>query len=387
MAGTGGTGPAALAELAARWREERAARQERRHLDPADLTALAGAGMLAAPVPVAHGGTWEGPASARPLCEAHRALAGADPSVALVSAMHPAVLAYWTQTDAEGQPAWDDQRAAVLASALAGERWGTVTSEPGSGGDILRTRTVAEPAGGDHATIPGRCYRLTGDKHFGSGYGLCDHMFTTARVEGEEGPAAFFVDVRRLVEEEGSAGLRVTHEWDGVGMKATQSHAVRLEGAPAVRLAWDGPVSTLAANAGGLVMVLFTSVVLGVLDEAVTTARAQLEGRFDGLRAFEQVEWSRAELEHWLAGQAYEGALRTVAEGDPAASLHAGIRAKTATAELAESSLRRLTGVIGGGSFSSRSPFAHWFEDVRALGFLRPPWGLAFDTLFATSQT
>ena len=45
-----------------------------------------------------------------------------------------------------------------------------------------------------------------------------------------------------------------------------------------------------------------------------------------------------------------------------------------------------LTNVLGGGTFSQRSPFAHWFEDVRALGFLRPPWGLAFDTLFRTSQ-
>jgi hypothetical protein len=31
------------------------------------------------------------------------------------------------------------------------------------------------------------------------------------------------------------------------------------------------------------------------------------------------------------------------------------------------------------------SPFASWFEDVRALGFLRPPWGLAYDNLFLTS--
>jgi hypothetical protein len=61
------------------------------------------------------------------------------------------------------------------------------------------------------------------------------------------------------------------------------------------------------------------------------------------------------------------------------------IRGKTAVAELAEEILLRLTRVLGGGTFSQRSPFAHWFEDVRALGFLRPPWGLGFDSLFATS--
>jgi hypothetical protein len=52
-------------------------------------------------------------------------------------------------------------------------------------------------------------------------------------------------------------------------------------------------------------------------------------------------------------------------------------------AQLAESSLTRLTRVLGGGTFARRSPFANWNEAVRALGFLRPPWGLAFDGWFA----
>ena len=28
-------------------------------------------------------------------------------------------------------------------------------------------------------------------------------------------------------------------------------------------------------------------------------------------------------------------------------------------------------------------PFGQWAQDVKALGFLRPPWGLAFDQMFA----
>jgi hypothetical protein len=52
---------------------------------------------------------------------------------------------------------------------------------------------------------------------------------------------------------------------------------------------------------------------------------------------------------------------------------------------LAEQTLLRLSRVLGGGTFSQRSPFSHWLEDVRALGFLRPPWGLAHDLLFDTS--
>jgi hypothetical protein len=72
-------------------------------------------------------------------------------------------------------------------------------------------------------------------------------------------------------------------------------------------------------------------------------------------------------------------------ESDAAVAHRAALRAKESVADLAEQTLLRLTRVLGGGTFSQRSPFAHWFEDVRALGFLRPPWGLAYDQLFTTS--
>jgi hypothetical protein len=134
-----------------------------------------------------------------------------------------------------------------------------------------------------------------------------------------------------------------------------------------------------------MVASLFTAVVLGVLDEAVGLAREQLAKKADTLRAYEQVEWARAEKNHWLCVQAYEGGLRAVEQGDPVRAMHGALRAKESVAELAEASLLGLTRVLGGGTYSQRSPFARWFEDVRALGFLRPPWGLAYDNLFLTS--
>ena len=56
---------------------------------------------------------------------------------------------------------------------------------------------------------------------------------------------------------------------------------------------------------------------------------------------------------------------------------------RTALAALAEELLTRVSKVVGGSAFSERSPFAAWSQDVRALGYLRPPWGLAFDQLIA----
>ena len=109
-------------------------------------------------VPVEMGGQWRDTASsARTVCDLLRLLATADPSVALVSAMHPSVVAFWLLNPDPAQPEWEAQRQAVFASAAAGEQWGTITSEPGSGGDIGRTRCDGD-ADDDQPFLVGRSY-------------------------------------------------------------------------------------------------------------------------------------------------------------------------------------------------------------------------------------
>jgi alkylation response protein AidB-like acyl-CoA dehydrogenase len=372
-----------MQSIVAAWKLQRSERQARRSLERDDFDLLRDVGFLRAVVPEAAGGLWRDTAtSARTVCELLRLLAGADPSVALVAAMHPSVVAFWLFNPDPSQPDWERQRQAVFASAAAGEQWGTITSEPGSGGDITRTRATAAPTG-DEGFIVGRSYAVTGDKHFGSGSGIADRMITTAVAEGEDAPSIFALDVRGRPWD-GTAGLTLIAEWDGVGMAATQSHAMRLDGAPGVRLAREGPLSEITAGAGAFVATTFTAVILGVLDEAIAVAKQQVAAKAEDLRAYERVEWTRAVNDHWLAAQAFAGSLRALEAGDPNA-LFAALCAKESVAELAEATLARLARVIGGGAFSRRSPFAHWGEDVRALGFLRPPWGLAYDTLFGLS--
>ena len=86
-------------------------------------------------------------------------------------------------------------------------------------------------------------------------------------------------------------------------------------------------------------------------------------------------------MEAWLIHQAYEGMLRAIEDNGAAANFDA-LMGETAVAELAESVMTRLCKVMGGGTYSRHSPFGFWFQDVRALGFLRPPWVIAFDQLF-----
>jgi alkylation response protein AidB-like acyl-CoA dehydrogenase len=379
-------------EVAAEFARQRGNRQLRRELLPEDFERLKDAGFLLSGVPVELGGIWEdGARSTRPVCELLRTLAHGDSSVALVCAMHPAVLSFWLSTPQAPPPfrdAWAQQRRQVCEAARDGAWWGTITSEPGSGGDVANTRAVARSSaedsrGGQGAA--GAAYRLSGQKHFGSGAGITSYMLTSAVPAGESEPDWFYLDVRG-VPWDGSTGMELLAPWDGHGMIATQSHAFRFEAFPASRFAWPGAWRAIQGAAAPVVGCCFTAVIVGIAETAMEAARQQLERRRSSLRPYEQVEWSQAQLEGWLIQQAYEGMLRAVESGhDPAAGARSVLLGKTAIATLAERAMGRLCRVLGGGTYARTSPVGAWFEDVRALGFLRPPWGLAYDRLFESS--
>jgi alkylation response protein AidB-like acyl-CoA dehydrogenase len=364
--------------LSAEFAAQRRERQQRRELVAADFAQLRDGGFLLTGVPVADGGIWQSVGeSARPICEMLRILAHGDSSVALVCAMHPAVLNFWMATAHAPPPfeeAWKEQRQSIFRQVWEGAWWGTIASEPGVAGDISKTKATARPGPADGS------YLLTGQKNFGSGSGITSYMITVAVPEGETAPDMFVLDMRELPWD-GSAGVTLTAAWDGHGMPATQSHAFFFKEFPATRMAWPGQFPRLQQATGGLTQCCFTAVIVGVVEVALETARERLDPGRDSLRSYERVEWARAELEGWLIKQAYEGMLRAMEEGRD--SRLRSVQAKTAIAELAESTLGRICRIIGGGTLSRSSPFGYWYEDVRALGFLRPPWGLSYDQLFA----
>lgn len=378
---------ARIEELASRFAAERAERQARTALHPADFDALRAAGYLLCGVPADQGGTFVDAArSVREVAGLLRTLARGDSSVALVCAMHPAVLSYWLTTpvlppeSAALQGAWDRQRRRLFALARDGALFGTITSEPGSGGDIARTRAEARPVPAGDGDGDGG-YLLWGRKHFGSGSGVTAFMITTAVPAGEREADWFVLDVRG-VPWDGSRGLHLEAAWDGQGMKATQSHGMRFAAFPAVRVAWPGHRQAISEAAAPFISCLFAAVAVGIVDAAMALGGEQLAPRLRGLRPYEQVEWSRAEIDAWLLRQAFAGMLAAVEDAPPRPREAA--QGKVAIAELAEACLQRVCRVLGGGSYSRRSPFGHWFEDVRALGFLRPPWGLAYDALIGS---
>lgn len=369
-----------LEAVAADFAADRKNRQARTHLDRADFDRLAEAGFLNTGIPKAEGGLWSGlQDSVRLYSEIVRTIAKGDPSVALVSAMHPSVLVFWLASEKAPGPendAWQEQRNWCFDTARQGHFWGTLISEPGSGGDIMKTRTLAEPA-----SEPA-LFRLTGEKHFGSGSGITSYMITTAKAVQDPEPTMFIMDMRGMPWD-GSKGVTLAKEWDGHGMTATQSHAFRLEGVAARRIAWPANLTESGPTAVQLGTCMFTAVIVGIVDNALAYAREKLEPRKDGLRAYEHTEWVRAVNEAWTILQIYEGMLSAVERG--ASGIAAVSRGKAVIAEIAEVCLVHMSRVVGGASFSRTSPFGQWGQDVRALGFLRPPWGLAFDQLYNLS--
>jgi alkylation response protein AidB-like acyl-CoA dehydrogenase len=366
--------------LAEAFGRQRHRRQRSRELDRRDFEELARAGFLLTGIPTDRGGLFESvPRSARGIAEILRVLAHGDSSVALVSSMHPAVLSFWLATpdapDAH-RAAWAAQRAELARLAAEGAWFGTITSEPGSGGDVARTRAIAKRA------ADGDGWRLSGQKHFGSGSGITSFMVTTAVPEGEGDPDWFYLDMRDVAWD-GSSGVLLTAPWDGHGMIATQSHGMAFEAFPAARVAYPGHWKVLADAAGPFIGCLFTAVIVGIVETALETARTQLAGKAKDLGAHDRVEWSHAEVEGFALGAVYESMLRAV-ETQPAA-LRAVILGKVAAARLAESVTGRLCRIMGGGSYARHSPFGFWFEDVRALGWLRPPWALMIDSIFSSA--
>jgi alkylation response protein AidB-like acyl-CoA dehydrogenase len=368
--------------LAEEFSSQRSTRQPRRELERADFDRLRAAGFHLTGVPVEHGGLWRGSAhSTRDIAELLRCLAHGDTSIALVASMHPAVLfsTGWLtglHAGAAYDERWQDQRRWAFRTVHHGAWWGTISSEPGSGGDTSKTQAIArQDAAG--------AWRLSGQKHFGSGSGITSYLITSALPEGENDVETFVLDVQNVAWD-GSGGMRLTAPWNGCGMIATQSHAFSFEEFPVMRLAWPvadrkraglkGPAETEE-----IVQTFWAAITLGIVETAMDAARDRLAGRRKSMRSFEEVEWTRAEMEAWLIVQAYVGMLRAIESRQRDGQALLG---KLAIAELAESTLSRICRIVGGSAYSHDSPFGYWFEDVRALGFLRPPWGLAYQTQF-----
>ncbi|SVD91829.1 uncharacterized protein METZ01_LOCUS444683, partial [marine metagenome] len=195
-------------QIACDFASQRSERQRRRELIKEDFDRLQESGYLMVAVPTVFGGVWDGESvGTRAVCEILKTLAHGDSSVALVAAMHPAVIGStgWLSIPAAPEPytaAWDEQRRWAFQTVSDGHFWGTIMSEPGSGGDNTQSNSTAKLASNDVH------YLLSGQKHFGSGTGITSYMVTHAIPDDEVTPDTFVLDMRDMVWD-GSSGVEL----------------------------------------------------------------------------------------------------------------------------------------------------------------------------------
>lgn len=186
---------------------------------------LTAAGVLRAPLPEHLGG------NAASLPEAVRAvetIAAASPSTALLLAM-PLGLAGVYALGPEIAPdrhraAWAAQIDAVAAAYRAGRFYAACNSEKGAGGALANTKTAATRDSDGQ-------FRITGEKILASSGRFGDVFFSTAKTQPEDLPGCGIVELYFIRTD--APGVQILSDWDGFGMRSTESHTVRFDNAPA----------------------------------------------------------------------------------------------------------------------------------------------------------
>jgi alkylation response protein AidB-like acyl-CoA dehydrogenase/mannose-6-phosphate isomerase-like protein (cupin superfamily) len=350
-------------------REAQANRDGQLRLPPQTVAEMKVSGILAAPLPVEHGG-WG--TSLRDTAEALRRVARRAPSTALALVM-PLGNAATTLIPEAVVPT------AVRAALVEGKAWiadrvrrgyilAVANSEPGAGGDLANTKTVAR-RGSDGV------YRLSGRKSFATFGRDADYFLCAARRnDGPGGEGRGVVDGFFVSRE--AAGLTLDECWDPVGMRPTASVGLTLEGAAAEAvLGFPGCLEGI--NARHWSTVLFAAVFLGVGEGALREGTGQAPA--DGV-------WARGALaECALSLEAAAGFVESVARDErwplPVEAQERARRAKTFVARIAVETATRAAMVSGGRCYTPQHPVFRFLCDALAGPLLRPPLPQAMDAV------
>ena len=325
------------------------------------------AGVPAAPFPAHLGGMGAGLSE---VVAAVEAVAAASPSTALLLSM-PLGLAgvYALGPDVapkEHRAAWAAQIDRVADEYRAGRIYAACNSERGAGGSLAATKTVAQ-RGEDGV------FRLSGDKILASFGRYADVFFSTAKVQPEQLPGAGIVEF--FLVEAAAPGVEVLHDWDGFGMRPTESHSVRYADAPAREvLGFPNFIETVQPLQYWFC--LFAAIPLGcagVILRALATPAPEspaLRLRFsDALMRYEAL---RAYLMETAAGW------RPAAGAAYAARV---LRTKTYVSQEATKLCAELFALSGGRHYTRTGAVARAMAASFAGTALRPPLPLALDTL------
>ncbi len=367
----------AIAERLSDELAKRAAEHDRDGKYPFEaIDALKAAGYFAAPVPVELGGL--GVSSAHDLIVASSRLARGDASVAIGVNMHLVAVLNMERRRQVAVAAGAERRARGFASSLQqiahdGVVLAAAISEPGQ--DLTRPGTVA--------TRTESGWRIDGRKLFCTMSPAASDLYVAVTYADEQGIERY---AYAMVPTD-APGVIVHDDWDALGMRASGSNSISLDGVELPESGVRGgfragdPLPYMERN---LVAGLFhASASLGIAESADAIARRGIAGRINGdARPRMQVADNAVDLaasrgvlsraaalidEHRAANPASDGSAEQLA------ALFA--EAQAAKAFVNEAGARivdRALALSGGAGYLNGSPLARAYRDVKAGSFMHP---------------
>jgi alkylation response protein AidB-like acyl-CoA dehydrogenase len=340
------------------------------------IDALKAAGYFAAPIPVELGGL--GVCSAHDLVVASSRLARGDASVAIGVNMHLVAVHNMERRRQTAVASGAERRARAFASSLEriahdGVVLAAAISERGQ--DLTRPGTIA--------TRTESGWRIDGRKLFCTMSPAATDLYvavTYADGEGSERYAYAIVPT-------GAPGVVVNDDWDALGMRASGSNSISLDGVALPESGVRGgfragdPLPYMERN---LVAGLFHAAAsLGIAESADAIARRGIIGRINGdARPRMQVADNAVDLaasrgvlsraaalidEHRSANPATDGSAEEL--GALFAEAQA---AKAFVNEAAARIVDRALALSGGAGYVDGSPLARAYRDVKAGSFMHP---------------
>jgi alkylation response protein AidB-like acyl-CoA dehydrogenase len=332
-----------------------------------NIAKLVSARAFSAPFAPALGGAGVGLAEAVEIVEA---IAEACPGTALLASM-PLGLAGAVAAGVHVAPpahrnAAGAQLEAMAADYRGGKIYAACNSEKGAGGALAATKTVAKKDGSG-------AFLLTGEKILASFGRHADVFFSTARVAPEDLAGCGIVEF--FLVPSSASGVAILDDWNGFGMRGTESHTVRYEAARATApLGFPGFIET--ARPLEYWFCLFAAVSLGCAAAALRAAGSPAPAS-PALR----LRLSEAQM-RYEAARAYllESASRFRPGGDTAYRARV-LRTKTFVTQEATRLCADLFALSGGRHYVRGGRLSSALADVFAGTALRPPLALALDAL------
>lgn len=354
----------------------RASRVDREGRFPREsIDELAAAGMLGLGVPERFGGAGAGPVE---IAEAIERVAGACASTGMVFVMHVVAMRTLAAGIARDEP--EGPKHAALAAAARGEHLSTLAySERGSRGHFW--------AQVSRARVEDGVVVIDADKSWATSAGEADSYVLACSAPDSDDPLA--TDLYLVPAD--AAGIEVAAPFDGLGMRANASAALRVRD---LHVAAEQRLGGPASGFGLMMQATLPWFVVGSAACSVGIAGAALEAAIDHARSARlehlgstladvpavRARLAQANISHARARAHLYAVAKDIEDEAPGAPL--GVLAlKAAAAEMAVEVTDLCLRIGGGAAYSKHGPLERHFRDARAASVMAPTTELLHDFL------